>query len=350
MSESVTHSLTLGEIAMDQIRRRKFAADPRNYEIWYTYAAGTNSSLNETINEAVAKTGLLNQEDLDRIFETYLSPLRMTDRLDNVGSRLVNEVDGLIATMAELSGNNEAYSRHLDSASRSLVSSNTAEMMQAVVAQLVAATRDIMDNNKKLEERLSHARDEVDSLQKNLEQVRAESLQDPLTTLTNRKHYDMSIHRAVAQARSSGRPLALLITDIDHFKRFNDTYGHLTGDQVLRLVGICVRQNIKGNDIACRYGGEEFAIILPGTPLQGAMVLADQIRRAVMAKELVKRSTGENLGRVTVSIGVAQLNESDTTQSLYERADQALYAAKRGGRNMVMSDADIEIAPAIAVA
>ena len=135
-----------------------------------------------------------------------------------------------------------------------------------------------------------------------------------------------------------------MMTDIDHFKKFNDTYGHLTGDQVLRLVAMSVKQNVKGQDIAARYGGEEFAIVLPNTVLRSAITVADHIRRAVMTKELMKRSTGEHLGRVTISIGVAALRPGDTPQSLIERADTCLYAAKRCGRNRVICETDPEAA------
>src|SRR6185295_19397379 len=126
--------------------------------------------------------------------------------------------------------------------------------------------------------------------------------------------------------------------------KFNDSYGHLTGDQVLRLVAISVKQNVKGQDIAARYGGEEFAVVLPNTVLRSAITVADHIRRAVMTKELMKRSTGEHLGRVTISLGVATLRKSDTAQSLIERTDICLYAAKRAGRNRVVSESDPEVA------
>jgi diguanylate cyclase len=349
MSDAHTHTVTLGEIALDQIRRRRFTAEPRNYEIWYTYAAGTHSDLNQTINESIARSGMLNQEDLDRIFEAYLSPLRMTDRIDGVSNRLVQEVDGLLATINDMAGSNADYSAHLDKASASLDTVQSEDSIRAVVEHLITATREVMDNNRKLEDRLTVARSEVDNLQRNLESVRAESYQDPLTTLSNRKHYDMMIQRAITLARATDAPLSLLVIDIDHFKRFNDTFGHLTGDQVLRLVGLSLKQNIKGNDIASRYGGEEFTVILPGTTLAGATSVADQIRRAVMSKELVKRSTGENLGRITISIGVALLNPNDDLRSVYERADQCLYAAKRGGRNMVVTETELDgIAQAVA--
>jgi diguanylate cyclase len=125
----------------------------------------------------------------------------------------------------------------------------------------------------------------------------------------------------------------MLMFDIDHFKSFNDSYGHLTGDQVLRLVGMSLKQTIKGQDITARYGGEEFAVVLPNTALRQALTVADHIRRAVMAKELKKKSTGEILGRVTISVGVS---------TLIERADACLYAAKRNGRNRVVCEADPE--------
>ena len=135
-----------------------------------------------------------------------------------------------------------------------------------------------------------------------------------------------------------------MMTDIDHFKNFNDTFGHLTGDQVLRLVAMSVKQNVKGQDTAARYGGEEFAIVLPNTVLRSAITVADHIRRAVMTKELMKRSTGEHLGRVTISIGVATLHKGDNAQTLIERTDACLYAAKRHGRNRVMCETDPEVA------
>jgi diguanylate cyclase len=221
--------------------------------------------------------------------------------------------------------------------------------VRAIVETLVHATKQMKENNQALEARLSASKQEIDQLQENLQVVRNESLTDPLTSLANRKFLDEALTNAITSANEKGEPLTLMMTDIDHFKKFNDTYGHLTGDQVLRLVAMSLRQNVKGQDIAARYGGEEFAVVLPNTVLRSAITLGDQIRRAVMNKELMKRSTGENLGRVTISIGVAALRKDDTPQSLIERADICLYAAKRSGRNRVISEADPEVyAPKVA--
>lgn len=144
------------------------------------------------------------------------------------------------------------------------------------------------------------------------------------------------MEKAIAEALETNEAMSLMLTDIDHFKTFNDNFGHLTGDQVLRLVAMSVKHNVKGEDTTARYGGEEFAVILPNTILRAAVTVAEHIRRAVMAKELVKLSTGEHLGRMTISIGVATLRKGDTGQSLIERADTCLYAAKRHGRNRVI--------------
>lgn len=144
------------------------------------------------------------------------------------------------------------------------------------------------------------------------------------------------MEKAIAEALETNEAMSLMLTDIDHFKTFNDNFGHLTGDQVLRLLAMSVKHNVKGEDTTARYGGEEFAVILPNTILRAAVTVAEHIRRAVMAKELMKRSTGEHLGRMTISIGVATLRKGDTGQSLIERADTCLYAAKRHGRNRVI--------------
>jgi diguanylate cyclase len=199
------------------------------------------------------------------------------------------------------------------------------------------------ESNQQLEARLASSKQEITDLQNNLETVRNESLTDPLTQLYNRKYFDDSLTQAIEEAHAKDEPLALMMTDIDHFKAFNDNYGHLTGDQVLRLVALAVKQNVKGQDTAARYGGEEFAVVLPNTVLRSAITVGDHIRRAVMTKELMKRSTGEHLGRVTVSVGVATLRKGDCIQSLIERTDSCLYAAKRHGRNRVMCETDPEV-------
>ncbi len=183
----------------------------------------------------------------------------------------------------------------------------------------------------------------MSELKSKLDDVRKESLTDGLTGIPNRKAFDTALDRAIAAARESGEPMSLFMCDIDRFKNFNDTWGHQTGDQVLRLVAHCLSENVKGRDTAARYGGEEFAVILPQTAVVDSVVLANQIRMSVESRKLVKKSTGDILGTITISIGAAQLEADDTPASLIKRADKFLYVAKRTGRNNVVYQADAAI-------
>ena len=335
-------TLAFAEIAMSQIKALRQPAIPRNYEVWYAYATGYNPSLNQTINETLQKNGNLSDADLEGVYATYLSPSRLTDKLDKVGSRVMDEINQVMAMVDTAVGSASSYHESLADMTTKLGSAKDRDGIRSIIESLVQTASEMQNNNNKLEERLNASRQEISQLQENLETVRHESLTDPLTSLANRKHFDTSIAKALHEATERNEPMSLIMTDIDHFKSFNDTWGHLTGDQVLRLVAMSMKQNVKGQDIAARYGGEEFAVVLPNTVLRSGVTVADHIRRAVMSKELMKRSTGQNLGRVTVSVGVATARHGDTVQSLIARADGCLYAAKRNGRNRVICETDPE--------
>ena len=335
-------TLVFAEIALGQIRALSQPASPRNFEIWYHYATGYNPSLNETINRTIEQKGTLSEADADHIYNTYIAPGRVREQIDTVGSRVLDEIKQVLDMIDAAAGSATSYSESLANASETLAGADDRETLRAVIERLLDGAKEMEINNKKLEARLSASKQEIQQLQQNLDAVRSESLTDPLTALSNRKFFDAALAEAIAEAAKINQPLSLLMADVDHFKSFNDKYGHLTGDQVLRLVAVSVKQNVKGRDIAARYGGEEFVIALPNTALQSALTVADHIRHAVMNKELMKRSSGERLGRVTISIGVAVLRPNDTPQMLIERADGCLYAAKRNGRNRVICESDPE--------
>jgi diguanylate cyclase len=335
-------SMAFAEVALGQIKSLRQTAVPRNYEIWYVYATGYNSPLNKIINETLARNGKLTEADLEQIYETYLSQIKTSDRIDKVGARVIGEIDDVMKLITDALGMSASYDESLSGATQKLAVAQNRDQVKAVVETLVTSTREMREINKALEDRLILSKSEICNLQQSLEAIRAESLTDPLTGLGNRKYFDRSIEMAVQNALVSGEPLSLLMFDIDHFKSFNDSYGHLTGDQVLRLVGMSLKQTIKGQDITARYGGEEFVVVLPNTAMRQALTVADHIRRAIMSKELKKKSTGEILGRVTISVGVSMLKPDDDTDSLIERADACLYAAKRNGRNRVICEADPE--------
>ena len=335
-------TIAFAEIALGQIRALGQAASPRNFEIWYNYATGYNQALNQSINEALKKNGTLSEADLEQIYRTYLAPTRAGDRVDSVGSRVLDEIKQVLDMVNAAAGSATIYSESLADAGQQLENAKDGEALRAIIACLVEGAKEAEHNNKKLEAHLAASREEIEQLQESLEIARSENLTDLLTTLANRKFFDAALAKCMTEAKDRNEPLSLLMADIDHFKSFNDRYGHLTGDQVLRLVALAVKQNVKGRDIAARYGGEEFVIALPNTALQSAITVAEHIRRAVMIKELMRRSNGERLGHVTISIGAAVLRPGDTSQFLIERADKCLYAAKRHGRNRVVCEADPE--------
>ena len=344
-SDEHERTLVFAEIALQQIWALRQPASPRNFEAWYNYATGYNQDLNQAINKTLAQKGTLDNSDMEQIYETYLSSKRASERIETVGTRVLDEIGQVLDMIDAAAGSATSYSESLADASQQLQGTNDGATMRTIIAQLLQGAKEMEINNKKLEARLSASRQEIEELQRDLEAVRTESLTDPLTTLANRKSFDLQLGRVMAEAKQKSEPLSLLMTDVDNFKTFNDKYGHLTGDQVLRLVAISVKQNVKAGDIAARYGGEEFMVALPSTPLQHAITIADQVRNAVMTKELMKRSSGERLGRVTISIGVAALRPNDTPQSLLERADACLYAAKRNGRNCVIGENEADVDP-----
>jgi diguanylate cyclase len=335
-------TMAFAEAALDQIKSLRHTANPRNYEIWYVYAAGYNPQLNTVINETLARNGKLTESELDQLYEIYLSQLKTTDHIDKVGARVIGEIDDVMNLITESLGMTASYDASLAGADRQLAAATSREQLVEIIEVLAKSTRQMRETNRALEERLSLSKSEISGLQQSLEAIRAESLTDPLTGLGNRKYFDRMIDMTVQTALANSQPLSLLMFDIDHFKSFNDSYGHLTGDQVLRLVGLSLKHVIKGPDITARYGGEEFAVVLPNTALRQALTVADHIRRTVMAKELKKKSTGEILGRVTISVGVSMLKPGDDTDALIGRADACLYAAKRNGRNRVVCEVDPE--------
>ena len=348
-SEDFRRTIVYGETALGHLRKNEIPAFPRHYELWYTYAAGFNHALNRAVNEILRATGRITPLQVSELYDKFVSPSRLGERIEEVGGQMSDEIVSLLSAIDTSLSSANSYGKSLDGASQALSSNVDPDKVRAIIGLLLDATRESSATNQRLETRLADSRAEVVKLQQSLEAIRFESLMDDLTTLANRKHFDHSLDRLLMQSEVTQDRFSLLMTDIDFFKNFNDTWGHQTGDQVLLLVALAVKQNVKGQDVACRYGGEEFAILLPGTNLRQAVIVGEHIREAVMSKELIKRSTGENLGRITISVGVSAWRPGDSAHSLIARADAALYAAKHGGRNLVRCESDPDVAPNLRV-
>lgn len=336
--------LSLAERAQELMQRHGVLPSPENYELWYAYAGQRNEALVGALDLAVAGGKAADLEQA-RLLHARFFAQGSNETQEAVGNQLSTEIDKLTGLLRDAGENTTAFGQTLKSAGGDLASEKVD--IKGVVERLVTATRAIEQRNQTLEGRLQASMTEVSSLREKMETVRKESLSDALTGLANRRCFDDRMREAAAAARREDRPLSLLIGDVDHFKKFNDTYGHATGDQVLRLVAQCFKQNVKGRDTPARYGGEEFCVILPETALPDAAKLAEQIRASVETKKIVKRSTGESLGSITLSLGAAQLKPNEEIADLINRADACLYAAKRGGRNRVLSEAELSQAVAV---
>lgn len=278
-----------------------------------------------------------------RLHEKYL-PRFDTERVAELGSELRDETEQIIGMIEAAVGVAVGFDESLTETDRKLATASIdRDTLRGIIEAVVLATRDMQQENAKLGKNLNQSKQNISQLQESLIAVRMESLTDALTGLANRRHFDAALSDVIAAAETAREPVSLLMADVDHFKRFNDAHGHQLGDQVLRLMATALKQCVKGQDIVARYGGEEFAIILPNTELDEAVAVANNIRTAVAAHEVVKRSTSERLGRMSLSVGVARHRAGMTAQELIECADACLYRAKMSGRDQVIADTDTRI-------
>lgn len=325
------------------ISEHKLQAVPPVYAVWFTYAAGGNPALNKEIDQIISRDQPVTIQTCEGLFEKALNVTNDKAAYQAVGDQIQEQLERITEFLNDAGESTASFGDTLAGASQVMSSGATPENMKEVIEGLVTASRQMEEKTRTLEQQLQKSNEEVSQLTENLAEISREAKTDQLTGIANRKAFDETLKQAISGARTDGKPLCLLLADIDHFKKFNDTWGHQTGDQVLRLVAHCLKTNLKGRDTAARYGGEEFAVILPQTTLEDAKLLADQLRHAVEAKRVVKKTTGESLGTITVSLGASILSDGDTMADLIQRADACLYAAKRAGRNQIKGEDEVDI-------
>ncbi len=311
---------------------------PKFYELFYTYTCGTHPALNEKLNVIFAKGDNPSAEVVEALYDEFLNPNDVEEKLARVANNMSEQINSVNASINGAISNADDYSDLLKTAISGFGSSSDKKSLDAFVKTIIDKTKEIQSANIKLEKKLASAKDDVTSLKSKIDDVRRDAMLDPLTKINNRKSFDSSIKASIAHAIDSKEPLSLLMIDIDKFKLFNDNHGHQTGDQVLRLVAATLSAGVRDTDLTARYGGEEFAVILPESKLKDSVKVANKLRLAVESRKLHKRSTDEDLGRITISIGVASFKTGDNAETLIERADMALYAAKHAGRNQVVDE------------
>ncbi|MCB1540699.1 MAG: GGDEF domain-containing protein [Rhodoblastus sp.] len=242
------------------------------------------------------------------------------------------------ASLQALEAHTKSAGRFADSLSEGQSRLKMAEDAARVrsIAKFLAGENDKMQRaNAAYQRQLTDATRQLNILRNELSRVRSENERDALTGAYSRGHFDKMLTTLVKAAHQDSSDLSLLMVDIDHFKRINDNFGHVVGDDLLQKYVQLMMHNVKGKDCLARYGGEEFAIIMPTTSLQSAVIVAEQIRQKLEATKWKAGKDGAMIGAVTASFGVAQLQPDETPHDLIERADQKLYASKNAGRNRV---------------
>jgi diguanylate cyclase len=323
-----------GERAFAMMSSLKVLPTPQNYSIFFAVAAGQASGLIKEIDHHIAGKIMLTDETLERLYNTYIAEpqAQMMQETAANAKRLLSEI---MQNVAAFKGETSAISQEVAQRLQSLDEEMSEEMVRMLATTLIEGAQTMQNSSASMTERLAGAQQEIANLRDDLARATTEAERDFLTGAYNRKAFDKRLHEAAYMAKADNAELTLLMLDIDHFKMFNDSFGHLIGDEVLKIVAKTLIDTLKGMDCVARYGGEEFAVILPNTPITGGMVVAEAIRKTIAGKELKRKTTGENFGVITVSVGVSSLRASDDPTSLIARADEALYVSKNSGRNRV---------------
>lgn len=325
----------LARMAIEEMERHRIWPTAVNFELWINFLAAPESALGKEISRILDSGEAFTESMSEELAALYLPKARLNDQIRDAGDQLSRELASVSAAITSAKQSSEAYGQTLASASQSLSAGKDVASLEATVKTLASATQRVQRENQTLEKRLSESSNEVARLREHLEQVRREATTDGLTNLANRKAFDEELDRACEEADAQGHGICLALIDIDHFKGFNDTWGHQTGDQVIRYVASVIGRLGATPRVAARYGGEEFALIFPAEGISTARAALEEIREEIASRVLKRRSTNEDLGKITVSAGIAERAPHESAHSVMERADAALYASKRGGRNLV---------------
>jgi diguanylate cyclase len=328
---------SIAQRAMRAMAEQRIPPTPNNFAVWFRYFAGTHDDLRNAIDLLIDHNrpfdGRINQD----LFETYLdsntsaAASETSDRLHG----LMNAAREFLATaIADNHSQMKAISEVTEQG-RAGVDPKT------LVAQLMTELEQAATRATQLEAGFAEKTRELDVIRDSLSKSEERARTDMLTGLANRRALDEFLRKAQVTA-DWGEPLSVLMLDIDHFKSFNDNFGHGVGDQVLRLIARVLREKVRVQDLPARYGGEELIAVLPDADVAACNEIAERIRRAIAECTIKRRSTGEILPNISVSIGVAQYRAGEAIVDLIERCDRALYMAKGSGRNRVVTEHELD--------
>lgn len=336
--KAMSQASVYGERAMAMMNSLRVLPIPQHYSVFFACAAGQPGGLIQEIDKAIAEKIPFTDEVLDRLYNSYIAEPQAKAMQDTAihAKRILSEI---MQNVNHFAGETSALGQEVSKQLQSMDEQMSEEVVRLLANTLVQGAQTMQSSSESMTIRLAGAQQEIAELRENLARAMTEAERDFLTGAFNRKAFDKRLNDGMTAAKSEATDLTLLMIDIDHFKHFNDNFGHLIGDEVLKIVAKTLLDTLKGMDCVARYGGEEFAVILPKTPIAGGMVVAEAIRKSISSKELKRKTTGENFGVITVSIGVAGFRPAeDSPTSLIARADEALYLSKSAGRNRVTQE------------
>ncbi len=337
---SPTASLPAGHGAEDIARQALSAMEklqipptPMNFTVWFAYHEGEKKELVKEVETYIAHGQDFSPELCLRLYSKYFDNDEERDQVLVASHRIETAVGHVLNRLGEAGRDNEQHGERLANLSGNLEEDQSQDALRSLLTTLSEEVRHMAERNSHLADAIYTSTQEISELRNHLQEVRQQGLTDGLTQVANRRHFDLKLDESVQNAKAVDGTFTLIMADVDHFKKFNDTYGHQMGDEVLKIVGKIMRHRLKENDFVARYGGEEFSVILPNTKLADGEAVAERLRSALAGKRLRNRRTGDDFGRVTLSLGLTHYVPGDTPESVVERADQALYQAKREGRN-----------------
>jgi len=309
---------------------------PLNFELWLHFLSAPDSPLSQEIQRLLDSGTPFTESTSEMLASEFLPRSRLSEQIRDAGAALSRELTAVQVAIDKAREVQLQFGETLEGAVDQFENPDPVTPWTQVINDLAVATRRIQRHTLVLEKRLVSSNSEVNKLREHLEQVRRDAMTDALTNLANRKAFDERL-QALCDESQNGKPLALAMIDIDHFKRFNDTWGHQTGDQVLRYVASTLARIAYEPRMAARYGGEEFAIVFPAETAEAVEASLNALRLEISSRALRRRSTNDDLGVVTISSGFVMRQPNESALQLLERADKALYASKHAGRNCVTS-------------
>ncbi len=326
-------SAELTRLALQKIAQHSAKLNPRTFSVWYEHLAGFNPDLDQAINELQEQNKSIDNVVINRLYRKYVSECNL-DVQDLIRGKTQNLLTDIQNRTRETGKQASQYDTQLQ---RSVELMHGEQIpttkLQDLIVDLRHETLEMQHSIQDLNQHLQHSQNEIRTLQQQLEQARSQAITDPLTGLLNRRGFEMRTEQVLGATQQ--QPIAAIMLDIDHFKRVNDSYGHLFGDKVIRVLADLIKTHVGNNGIAARLGGEEFGILLPNAGVESALSLAETIRQSMENGKISSKQKNEDFTNVTVSLGVAIRQASENYTRLLDRADQALYQSKQSGRNRV---------------